>query len=133
MRRPRSKRPARNSRQLGLQFGVVEHLEGEVAEHVHLVALDVGAELDAGDEEEALVLRGGAACFGDAFGRVVVGEGEDAHAVREAARSTSWVGVSLPSDAVLWLWKSALAMKSRGQSAESPFAMSAKVCSRSTR
>jgi hypothetical protein len=63
---------------------------------VHLVAFDVGAELDAGDEDEAVVLRGGGARLGDALRAKTL-------MPREAARSMSWVGVSLPSDAVLWL------------------------------
>ncbi len=49
---------------------------------MHLVAFDVGAELDAGHEDEVRVLLGLAAGLGDAFGGVMVGEGEDAHAVR---------------------------------------------------
>ena len=49
---------------------------------MHLVAFDVGAQLDAGDEDEAGVLLGGPPRLGDALGGVVVGEGEDAHAVR---------------------------------------------------
>jgi hypothetical protein len=41
---------------------------------VDLIAFDVGAELDAGNEDKVRVLLSGALRFSDAFGGIVVGQ-----------------------------------------------------------
>ena len=58
---------------------------------MHLVLGDIGAQLDAGDEEEAGMAGRRLQRLAQAVGAVVVGEGHDFHAAL-AARSTSWVG-----------------------------------------
>ena len=57
----------------------------EVAQNVHLVLGDVGAQLDTGDEEEARMAGRRLQCLGQAVGAVVVGEGHDLHAALDGA------------------------------------------------
>jgi hypothetical protein len=52
---------------------------------MHLMLGDVGAQLDAGDEEEARMAGGRLQRFGEAIGAIVVGEGNDLQAPLDGA------------------------------------------------
>ena len=78
-----------------LEVGVV-HVD-EVPQHVDLVVGHVGAQLDGGDDLDAVLDRGDLG-LGDALGGVVVADGDDLEAVLgaqvdELRRSESSVGV----------------------------------------